>query len=65
MPPGRAALAPAIGDRRTAAPAHVGRSLRVEVIAMRRLGVIVALGALVGMLGGAVTAAPALARGPQ
>jgi hypothetical protein len=31
---------------------------------MRRLGVIVALGALLGMLGGAVTASPALARGP-
>jgi streptogramin lyase len=34
------------------------------VIAMRRLGVIVALGALLGMFGGLVTAAPALARGP-
>ena len=32
---------------------------------MRRLGVIVALGALLGMLGGVVTAAPALARGPK
>jgi hypothetical protein len=31
---------------------------------MRRLGVIVALGALLGMFGGAVTASPALARGP-
>jgi len=30
---------------------------------MRRVGVIVALGALLGMLGGEVTAAPALARG--
>ena len=35
-------------------------------IAMRRLGVIVALGALLGMFGGAVTASPALAgRGPK
>jgi hypothetical protein len=34
------------------------------VIAMRRLGVIVALGALLGMFGGLVTAGPALARGP-
>src|SRR5215470_12155150 len=41
-----------------------GRAL--EVIAMRRLGVIVALGALLGMLGGVVTASPALAgRGPK
>src|SRR5262245_516254 len=56
MPPGCAWLAPAIGDRRIAAPAHAGRSLRVEVIAMRRLGVIVALGALLGMFGGVVTA---------
>jgi len=32
---------------------------------MRRLGVIVALGALLGMFGGAVTASPALARGPK
>ena len=32
---------------------------------MRRLGVIVALGTLLGLLGGAVTASPALARGPQ
>jgi hypothetical protein len=31
---------------------------------MRRLGMIVALGALLGMLGGAVTASPAVARGP-
>ena len=30
---------------------------------MRRLGVIVALGALLGMVGGAATAAPALAGG--
>ena len=30
-------------------------------IAMRRIGVIVALGALLSMLGGAVTASPALA----
>jgi len=37
----------------------------VGVIAMRRLGVIVALGALLGMFGGVVTAAPALARGPK
>jgi hypothetical protein len=35
------------------------------VIAMRRLGVIVALGALLGLFGGVVTASPALARGPQ
>ena len=32
---------------------------------MRRWGVIVALGALLGLLGGVVTAAPALARGPK
>jgi hypothetical protein len=37
----------------------------VEVIAMRRLGVIVALGVLLGMAGGVVTASPALARGPK
>jgi len=36
----------------------------VEVIAMRRLGVIAALGALLGMAGGLMTASPALARGP-
>jgi hypothetical protein len=36
------------------------------VIVMRRLGVIVALGAMLGMLGGLLTAAPALAgRGPK
>jgi hypothetical protein len=35
----------------------------VGVIAMRRIGVIVALGALLSMLGGVVTAAPALAGG--
>jgi hypothetical protein len=34
-------------------------------IAMRRLGVIAALGALLVMLGGVVTVSPALARGPQ
>ena len=32
---------------------------------MRRVGVIVALGALLGMFGGVVTASPALARGPK
>ena len=32
---------------------------------MRRLGVIVALGALLGMFGGVVTASPAFARGPK
>lgn len=32
---------------------------------MRRLGMIVALGALLGILGGVVTAAPAFARGPK
>jgi len=32
---------------------------------MRRVGVIVALGALLGMLRGVVTASPALARGPK
>jgi hypothetical protein len=32
---------------------------------MRRLGVIVALGTLLGMLGGVVAASPALARGPK
>jgi hypothetical protein len=35
------------------------------MIAMRRLGVIVALAALLGLLAGVVTAAPAFARGPQ
>jgi hypothetical protein len=34
-------------------------------IAVRRVGVIVALGALLGMFGGVVTASPALARGPK
>jgi hypothetical protein len=37
----------------------------VEVLAMRRLGAIVALGVLLGMFGGVVTASPALARGPK
>jgi streptogramin lyase len=38
----------------------------VEVIAMRRAGVIVALGALLGLFAGAVTASPAFAgRGPK
>jgi hypothetical protein len=32
---------------------------------MRRVGLIVALGALLGMIAGAVTASPALARGPK
>jgi hypothetical protein len=32
---------------------------------MRRLGVVVALGALLGMFAGVVTASPALARGPK
>lgn len=32
---------------------------------MRRIGMIVALGALLGMLGGAAVASPALARGPD
>ena len=32
---------------------------------MRRLAVIVALGVLLGMFGGVVTASPALARGPK
>jgi hypothetical protein len=32
---------------------------------MRRFGVIAALGALLGMIGGVTTAAPALARGPK
>jgi hypothetical protein len=35
------------------------------VIALRRLGVIVALGAVLGMFGGVMTASPALARGPK
>lgn len=34
-------------------------------IAMRRLAIVVALGALLGMCGGMLTAGPALARGPQ
>jgi hypothetical protein len=38
---------------------------RVGLIAMRRLGVIVALGALLGLLAGVVTASPAFARGPN
>jgi hypothetical protein len=42
-----------------------GGGREVEVIAMRRLGVIVALGALLGMFGAVVTASPALARGPK
>jgi hypothetical protein len=36
-----------------------------EGVIMRRPGVIVALGALLGMFGGVVTASPALARGPK
>jgi hypothetical protein len=35
------------------------------IIMRRRLGVVVALGGLLGILGGVVTASPALARGPQ
>jgi hypothetical protein len=35
------------------------------VIAMRRIAVIVALGALLGLFAGVVTASPALARGPK
>jgi hypothetical protein len=34
-------------------------------IAMKRLAIVVALGALLGMVGGLMTAGPALARGPQ
>jgi len=37
----------------------------MEVIAMRRLGVIAVLGPLLGMVGGLMTASPALARGPE
>src|SRR5215470_5088584 len=37
----------------------------MEVIVMRRLGMIVALGTLLGMFGGVMATAPALARGPQ
>src|SRR5262245_38103763 len=44
------------------APGHSAVARR-GVIAMRRFGLIVALGALLGMLGGAATAAPALAVG--
>src|SRR5262249_39427216 len=48
------------------APATHGDRGVEAVIAMRRLGVIVALGALLGMLAGVVTASPALAdRGPK
>ena len=56
-----------------AAPCPVGEGVRwprgggreTEAIAVRRVGVIVALGALLGMFGG-VTASPALAaRGPK
>src|SRR5262245_56033588 len=54
---------------RACGPGHRPRMVTrgVEaVIAMRRLGVIVALGALLGMLAGVVTASPALAgRGPK
>src|SRR5690348_1037900 len=35
------------------------------MIAMRRIALIVAFGALLGLVGGVVTAAPALARGPK
>jgi hypothetical protein len=44
------------------APGHSAVARR-GMIAMRRFGVIVALGALLGMFGGAATAAPALAGG--
>jgi hypothetical protein len=44
-------------------PRRGGR--QVEVIAMRRLGAIVALGALLAMLAAVVPASPALARGPK
>ncbi len=37
----------------------------MKVIAMRRLGMIAAAGALLGLLGGVATAAPAFARGPK
>lgn len=37
--------------------------MSLRKFAMRRVGMIVALGALLGMLGGAVTASPALADG--
>src|SRR5262249_61695566 len=48
------------------APATHGDRGVEAVIAMKRLGVIVALGALLGMLAGGVTASPALAdRGPK
>ena len=35
------------------------------VIAMRRLGIVAALGAVLGVFGAVVTASPALARGPK
>jgi hypothetical protein len=44
---------------------HRAPSLRYALIAMRRRAVIAALGALVGMCAGLMTAGPALARGPQ
>jgi hypothetical protein len=44
---------------------HGGVAAEWGVIAIRRVGVIVALGALLGMFGGVVTASPALARGPK
>jgi hypothetical protein len=44
-------------------PRRGGRE--VEVLAMRRLGAIVALGALLGMFAAVMTASPALARGPK
>lgn len=46
-----------------AGPRRGGRQM--EVIAMRRLGAIVALGALLAMLAAVVPASPALARGPK
>jgi hypothetical protein len=54
------------GGRRIIPGADPRRDAReVGVIAVRRLGVIVALGALLGMFGAVVTASPALARGPK
>jgi hypothetical protein len=44
-------------------PRRGGRE--VEVLAMRRLGAIVALGVLLGMFAAVVPASPALARGPK
>jgi len=60
------AAAPCPAGGRTVPGAGHGVVAAKGGIAMRRIGMIVALGALLGMLGGVVTASPALAdRGPK